>query len=70
MSDNLLDKLIKAQHHNKTASLFLVQQFKPLLLKFARLLNGEDSYNDLVLFFLEMIMKINLEKFIILTMLT
>ena len=42
--------------------LLLISQFKPILKKYARLLNYEDSYNDLVVLFIESIMRTNLER--------
>ena len=40
---------------NKDNILLLIEKFKPLLNKYARLLNYEDAYQDLVVFFIAMI---------------
>lgn len=44
-----------AQTGNHDAMLQLITRFQPLLKKYARILNYEDSYNDLVLLFIETI---------------
>lgn len=59
----LIEKIVSAQQNNESAKLDLVQTFDPLLRKYARLLQGgEDSYQELVLFFLDLLNKINLKK--------
>lgn len=47
--------VINAQAGNQEAMLQLIARFQPLLKKHARILNYEDSYNDLVLRFIETI---------------
>jgi len=47
--------LRRAHHGDQDAVLELTKKFKPLLRKYARKLNYEDAYNDLLLNFIEMI---------------
>ena len=47
-----------AKYGDRDAALKMIQQFQPLLQKYSRKLGYEDAYNDLVLFFIELIYKI------------
>lgn len=58
----LIEQVKLAQQSNEAIS-ELILKFNPLLRKYAHLLEGgEDSYSDMVLFFLELIPKIDCEK--------
>lgn len=57
-----VNMIIQSQSGNKEATLDLIKKFEPLLKKNARLLNYEDAYNDLVLDFLELIQRININQ--------
>lgn len=54
--------IINAQAGNQDAMLQLIARFQPLLRKYARILNYEDSYNDLVVLFIESIHNTKIEK--------
>ena len=58
----LLDDILKAQSGNEDVTLLLVNQFNPLLKKYARKLNYEDAYNDLVVEFLNLIKDIDVSN--------
>jgi len=47
-----------AKYGDRDAALKMIQQFQPLLQKYSRKLGYEDAYNDLILFFIELISKI------------
>lgn len=51
--------LVKAQLGNQEAMLELINRFQPLLKKYARKMEYDDAYEDCVLFFIELIKKIN-----------
>ena len=53
--------ITRVQDNDTTAMLELIEQFQPLLRKYARLLKAEDAYEILVVDFLEMLHKINLK---------
>ena len=46
----------------ESAELEMLQRFERLLRKYARLLNYEDAYSDLVAFFLELLLSDNIKK--------
>lgn len=48
----------EAKSGNKDAMAQIIEKFNPLLKKYSRKLEYEDAYNDLVLFFIELIYKI------------
>lgn len=58
----LLDNILSAQSGNENATLLLVNQFNPLLKKYARKLNYEDAYNDLLVEFLVLIKGIDVSN--------
>ena len=47
-----------AKYGDRDAALKMIQQFQPLLQKYSRKLGYVDAYNDLILFFIELISKI------------
>ena len=59
----LLKELIKkAKEGNKESMLELINKFEPLLKKYAKKLNYDDAINDLIVYFIELIKKINLDS--------
>ena len=58
----LRDLVKKAQENDKEAMLKLIEQFAPLLRKYSRKLNYEDSYEEMTLFFIELIKSLRLDK--------
>ena len=58
----LRDLVKKAQGNDKEAMLKLIEQFVPLLRKYSRKLNYEDSYEEMTLFFIELIKSFRLDK--------
>ncbi len=59
----LAESILKAKTE-KDEMLCLLQQFDPLLKKYAHALHYEDAYNDLQLCFIELIVRIKAEGFI------
>ena len=60
----LCDLIYNAQKGDKEAMLELIQKFSPLFRKYARKLNYEDAYEDIILFYMEMIRSVNLERIV------
>lgn len=60
----LCDLICNAQKGDKEAMLELIQKFSPLFRKYARKLNYEDAYEDIILFYMEMIRSVNLERIV------
>lgn len=59
----MIDKLvIEAQKGNKESMMLLITKFQPLLIKYSRLLNYEDAYQELALFFIELIRGIKMDS--------
>lgn len=58
----LVDDILKAQSGSEDATLLLVDRFNPLLKKYARKLNYEDSYNDLLVEFIALIKGIDVSN--------
>ena len=56
--------IYNAQKGDKEAMLELIQKFSPLFRKYARKLNYEDAYEDIILFYMEMIRSVNLERIV------
>ena len=50
-----LYSLIQETHKNSDHILLLIERFDPLLKKYSRLLNDEDAYSDLIVFFIALI---------------
>lgn len=49
-----------AQENSEEDMLFLIEKFRPLMVKYAKKLGYEDAYNDIVLYFIRLIKSINL----------
>ncbi len=60
--DSLYEKIASAQNGNEPAMLELLEQFSPLLRKFAFLLRTEDALNELTADFIELIKTLNLNS--------
>ncbi len=61
----MLGALIQnAQENSEEDMLALIERFKPLMVKYARKLNYEDAYNDIVLCFITLIKSQNLCKLV------
>lgn len=60
--DTLYAKIELAQNGNEPAMLELIQQFTPLLKKYAYLLQTEDAFEDLRVDFIELIKELNLNS--------
>lgn len=58
----LKELIISAQKKNNDAMMALIDSFQPLLKKYARKLNIEDSYDDLLLGFVELIQNMDIPK--------
>lgn len=59
----MLSSLIQnAQENNEEDMLFLIDKFRPLMVKYAKKLDYEDAYNDIVLYFIKLIKSINLKS--------
>jgi len=63
MGDGIYESVRKARCQDEEALLLLINMYDPLLKKYAYLCKYEDAYNDLQLFFIDLILhKINLEN--------
>jgi len=63
MDNGIYESVQKARNYDEEALLLLINKYDPLLKKYAYKCNYEDAYNDLQLFFMDLILnKINLEK--------
>lgn len=58
MSTPLHELLSQAAINDTNAIFEIINLFKPALLKFSSKLNGEDTYQELILFLLELLPKI------------
>ena len=60
----MYEMIVRAQDDDQDAMLDLIERFKPMLRKYARMLNEdyEDAYSDALLWFIEIIRKINLTR--------
>ena len=58
----LCDQIALAQSGDKSSMLALIEQFKPLITKYAKLLNTEDAFEEMRLVFIELIMELKLDK--------
>lgn len=58
----LYDQIALAQNGDKPIMLALIEQFNPLITKYAKLLNTEDAFEDMRLVFIELIMELKLDK--------
>lgn len=55
----IIDQICSSQNGDKHAVVELIEKFTPILRKYARKLDVEDAYNDLVLEFLEIIQNLD-----------
>ncbi len=62
MIDMLFELISNAQKGNEYSTIQLVNQFNPLITKYSRKLDYEDTYQDLVLFFIKSIKDMNLNN--------
>ncbi|MDE7477868.1 MAG: hypothetical protein K2M91_07950 [Lachnospiraceae bacterium] len=58
----LSSKIRNAQENSEEDMLLLIEKFRPLMVKYARKLDYEDAYNDIMLYFIKLIKSINLDK--------
>lgn len=58
----LYELIYKAQEKNDDAMMELIDKFTPLFKKYARKLNYEDAYEDIILYFIKMIKTFDLSK--------
>lgn len=58
----LISKIGQASQGEQKAMLDLIQQFNPLLYKYARKLNYSDAYYDLRLYFIDLILDLGKNK--------
>ena len=58
----IIDQVCQAQCGNEDATLNLISQFTPVLRKYARRLEYEDAYSDLVAEFIDLIARFNSNK--------
>ncbi len=63
MSDDIFTKIYQSQHKNSESTLQLIHQFEPLIKSYSFKLGYEDAYPDMVLFFIQMINEMDLNKF-------
>lgn len=63
MKNSLLIKIVNAQKNHEEALLSLVNDFVPLIKKYATKMNSEDAFADLRLEFIEIILGIDTERF-------
>ena len=63
MKNSLLTKIINAQKNHEEDLVQLINDFTPLLKKYATKMNYEDAFADLRLEFIEIILGISTEKF-------
>lgn len=60
--DSIYEKIVSAQSGNEPAMLELIEQFSPLLKKYAYLLQTEDALNELTADFIELIKTLKLNS--------
>lgn len=58
----LVDIILQAKAGNEEANLLLIEQFNPLLKKYTYKLRYDDAYNDLLIYFLELIQSMNIHS--------
>lgn len=58
----LMELIINAQNKDENAMMSLISRFNLLLKKYARKLNQEDAYADMVTYFIELIHSINIKN--------
>lgn len=58
----LTELISNSQTHNKFCMEALIVKFNPLLIRYARKLNYEDAYQDLVIFFIDLILRMDIRK--------
>ena len=59
---SIYEKIVLAQNGNEPAMLELIDQFSPLLKKYAHLLQTEDALNELTADFIELVMTLKLSS--------
>lgn len=57
----LKDLVMKSQNRDEEAMLSLIETFNPLIKKYARKLNDMDSYDEILLYFIEIIKNLKIE---------
>lgn len=63
MERDLFNRVVRVKSGNKDEIIFLIKRFKPLISKLSRNLNYECASSDLIIYFIELINNINLDKF-------
>lgn len=58
----LIDDIIKIQDGDNDSTIKLVEKFKPLMKKYAYILHYEDAYHDLLADFIELLLKLKVER--------
>lgn len=58
----LYDQIALAQNGDEFVMLALIEQFMPLITRYAKLLNTEDAFEEMRLVFIELIMELRLDK--------
>lgn len=58
----LSSRIRNAQENSEEDMLLLIEKFRPLMVKYARKLDYEDAYDDIMLYFIKTIKSINLDK--------
>lgn len=62
MGNWICEELIKYRNGNNTSLEKIINTFNPLISKYSRLLDGEDTKQDLALYLIKVINKISIEK--------
>ncbi|MDF2871088.1 MAG: DNA-directed polymerase [Anaerocolumna sp.] len=58
----IIDEVYKIQSGDNTATLKLIEKFKPILKKYAHSLSYEDAYDDLLVDFIELLNTLKVDK--------
>ena len=64
MENSLLNKIIEAQNDHEEKLTVLIEDFTPILKKYASRMNYEDAFADLRLEFIEIILGIDPKRFV------
>lgn len=62
MNTNIFKKIVHYRNGNNNSFEEIIEIFNPILNKYSRLLNGEDTKQDLILHMLEVVNKIPIDK--------